>query len=107
MNLSALDNALWAASLIGHVALLLILIVRKRAREFPVFTLFVASEVLRTVLLFLVLHYGTKHGYFLAYWITGFANYLFRSASFSRLGDVSSAQQGGGWLKLGNRFSFG
>ena len=86
MNLSALDNALWAASLIGHVALLLILIVRKRAREFPVFTLFVASEVLRTVLLFLVLHYGTKHGYFLAYWITGFANYLFQVGLIFEIG---------------------
>lgn len=78
MKLSYLDNALWAASLLGHAALLLILFLRKRATEFPVFTIFVGSEVFRTVLLFLVLRYGTKHGYFLAYWITGFANYLFQ-----------------------------
>lgn len=86
MNLSHLDNALWAASLLGHAALLLILLLRKRAKEFPVFTVFVTSEVFRTVLLFLVLRYGTKHGYFLAYWITGFANYLFQVALIVEIG---------------------
>jgi hypothetical protein len=86
MNLSVLDNALWAASLFGHAALLLIVIVRRRVREFPVFTLFVASEVFRTSLLFFVFRYGTKHGYFLAYWITGFANYLFQVALIFEIG---------------------
>ncbi len=80
MNLSALDNALWAASLFGHAALLCIMIVRRRARAFPVFTLFIGSEVFRTVVLFLVFRHSTKHEYFLAYWITGFANYLFQVA---------------------------
>ena len=86
MRLSVLDNALWAASLLGHAALLLILFLRKRAREFPVFTFFVASEVFRTVLLFFVLRYGTKHAYFLAYWITGFGNYLFQVALIVEIG---------------------
>lgn len=80
MNLSTLDNVLWAASLIGHAALLLVLVLQKRAKDFPVFTFFVSSEVFRTMLLFLVLRYGTKHGYFVAYWTTGFANYVFQVA---------------------------
>ena len=86
MNLSGLDNALWAASLMGHAALLFILVFRRRVRSFPIFSLFVASEVFRTVLLFLVFRYGTKHGYFLAYWITGFANYLFQVALIVEIG---------------------
>lgn len=86
MNLSVLDNALWAASLIGHVALLLLLVLRKRVRHLPVFALFVASEAFRTVLLFVVLRYGTKHGYFLSYWITGFANYVFQVALIVEIG---------------------
>ncbi len=86
MNLSLLDNALWAASLIGHAALLLILIFRKRVREFPVFTLFVASEIFRTMLLFLIFRLGTKHGYFLAYWTTGFANYFFQVVLILEIG---------------------
>ncbi len=97
MKLSVLDNALWAASLLGHVALLFILFLRKRVREFPVFTVFVASEVFRTVLLFLVLHYGTKHGYFLAYWITGFANYLFQVALIVAIG-MNVLRPTGRWI---------
>ncbi len=80
MNLSALDNALWAASLVGHVALAIVLVIRKRVGSFPVFTAFVAFEASRTILLFFVLRYGSKHAYFLAYWITGFADYIFQVA---------------------------
>lgn len=80
MNLSALDNALWAASLVGHVALAIVLVIRKRFINFPVFTAFVAFEASRTMLLFFVLRWGSKHAYFLAYWITGFADYLFQVA---------------------------
>jgi hypothetical protein len=80
MNLSALDNALWAASLVGHVALAVVLILRKRARGFPIFTAFVVFEASRTILLFFILRYASKHAYFLAYWITGFADYIFQIA---------------------------
>ena len=80
MHLSVLDNALWAAGFIGHVALVLILLVRRRARDFPVFIAFVGYEALTTVLLFLVSTYGSRHGYFLAYWITGFIDYAFQVA---------------------------
>ena len=39
------DNALlWAAGFIGHIALMLVLIIRKRWRDFPVFTAFVGTK---------------------------------------------------------------
>ena len=78
MKFSTVDNALWAASLIGHVALVLILVLRKKLREFPVFSTFIAFSALRTILLFFVYRFATNHQYFLAYWITGGANYLFQ-----------------------------
>ncbi len=78
MNFSTLENALWAASLIGHVALVLILVLRKKLREFPIFFAFIAFSALVTILLFFVYRFGTNHQYFLAYWITGGANYLFQ-----------------------------
>jgi len=78
MKFSTLDNALWAASLIGHVALVLILVWRRKLREFPVFSAFIAFSALRTILLFFVYRFGSNHQYFLAYWITGGANYLFQ-----------------------------
>lgn len=97
MTPSAFGNALWVASLIGHATLLLVLVLRRRVRQFPVFTLFVASEVFRTVLLFFVLRYGTKHGYFLAYWITGFANYLFQVALILEIG-INVLRPVGRWI---------
>ncbi len=78
MDLTTLDNALWAASLIGHVALVIVLVIKKRVRAFPVFTAVAVFQVSRTILLFFVLRHGSKHSYFLAYWITGFADYLFQ-----------------------------
>jgi hypothetical protein len=80
MNLSTWDNALWAAGFIGHVALVLDLVIRKRVREFPVFTGYIGFQALTTILLFLVSRHGARHGYFLAYWITGFADYIFQIA---------------------------
>lgn len=80
MNLSLLDKALWAASLIGHAALLLVLVWRKRFRTFPVFTLMMAFEVFSTLLLLVVENKGSRHAYFLAYWVTGFADYGFQVA---------------------------
>jgi hypothetical protein len=47
---------------INHVALVLVLIIRKRWRDFTVFTAFVAYEVFTTILLFVVWRHGTRHG---------------------------------------------
>jgi hypothetical protein len=80
MTLSTLDNALWAGGLIGHVALVLVLVLKKRVRDFPVFTGFIGFEILTTVVLFVVLRRGSRHAYFLAYWITGFGDYFFQLA---------------------------
>lgn len=80
MNVSTLESALWAAGFIGHVALLLVLVLRCRAREFPVFTALLAFQAFVTVLLFLVSRYGSRHTYFLAYWSTGFCDYCFQVA---------------------------
>jgi hypothetical protein len=76
MTFPLLANVLWAASVVGHVTDLGVMVIRKRARSFPIFTTFLLFEILRTVFLFLVSRYGTKHGYFLAYWETGFGDYI-------------------------------
>ena len=75
-----LDNTLWAASLIGNVALVFVLLCRGGRRDFPIFTFFAEFGATRTVLLFLVLRYGTRHGYFLSYWITGGVDYVLQIA---------------------------
>ena len=106
MNLSNLDNELWAASLLGHVALVLILIVRKRVRDFPIFTSFLAYEALTTLLLFWISQRGSHHAYFLAYWITGFANYAFQLALIFEIArDV--LRPTGTWLRDARRSFLG
>ncbi len=80
MTLTTFDNTLWAASLIGNVALVFVLFFRGGRREFPTFTFFIGFGAARTVLLFFVLRYGTRHGYFLAYWITGCVDYVMQIA---------------------------
>ncbi len=104
MNHLALDNALWAASLVGHAALLLILFLRRRVRDFPVFTIFLGSEVFRTVLLFLVLREGSRYGYFLAYWITGTINYVLQIALIVEIGTHVLRPTGRWVLEAGKSF---
>ncbi len=80
MEVGSLDNALWAAGFLGHVALLLILVGRARWREFPVFTSLIAFQVLETVILFLAFRYASGHVYFRAYWILACGDYCFQVA---------------------------
>ncbi|WP_128911602.1 hypothetical protein [Granulicella sibirica] len=75
-----LDNALWAAGFAGHVALVLVLAFRKRAGEYPIFTGMMGFQALTTILLFVISRHASHRAYFLAYWITGFADYVFQVA---------------------------
>lgn len=68
MHLSALDHLLWAAGFVGNVLLLAVLWLRRRARQFPIFTAFIGGAVLRTVLLYAVQRRGSVYVYFVAYW---------------------------------------
>src|ERR1700691_980930 len=68
MQLTGLDLLFWAAGFYSHIVLLLVLGTRRRASEFPFFTTLIASNVLRTATLYLIIHHGTKHEYFYTYW---------------------------------------
>ena len=68
MQLTALDSLLWALGFSGHLVLLLVLLMRHRATRFPLFTCFIAANVGRSLVLYVVLHYGSQHAYGLSYW---------------------------------------
>ena len=68
MHLTILDLFFWAAGFLGNLGLLFVLCYRRRAKKFPFFTALVALNLTRTTLLYCVLHYGTRHGYFYTYW---------------------------------------
>jgi len=80
MGLSTLDNALWAAGFVGHVALFAILLLRSRWRRFPVFTSLIAYQAAVTLALFLISRHGSRHTYFVAYWGLGLGDYCFQVA---------------------------
>jgi hypothetical protein len=68
MNISTLAGALWAASFVGHAALLLVLVTRRRWKIFRFFTAFIAFNVVRTVILFFAYRFGTPVTYWWLYW---------------------------------------
>jgi hypothetical protein len=67
MHLTGIDLLFWAAGFVAHVVLLLVLWVRHRAATFPFFTLLIANNVIRTVVLYFVVLMGSKHAYLIAY----------------------------------------
>ena len=80
MNLTALDNFLWAAGFVGHAALLLVLLFRRRWRQFPIFTCFITYEASITIALFFAFRYGSQHSYAVIYWCTAAGDILFQLA---------------------------
>ncbi len=80
MKFTTLQNVLWTAGLIGHVALLLVLLVTRRFRNFPVLTLWAAFHIAKTAALFTIARYGGPHAYFNGYWTLAAGDYLLQIA---------------------------
>jgi hypothetical protein len=78
MDLTALDNVLWAAGFVGHAALFLVLLIRRRWHQFPILTCLIAYQVIDTITLFLVFRYGSNHSYIVTYWSADVIDFLFQ-----------------------------
>jgi hypothetical protein len=68
MNLSTLAGVLWAAGFLGHVALFSVLMYRRRWREIPVFTAYIAFQAASTPILFAIFKQGSPMWYARVYW---------------------------------------
>jgi hypothetical protein len=68
MHLTGLDLFFWAANFLCHLVLFFVLWNRHRAQHFPFFTTLISTNILRTIVLYMVLHFGTKDTYFDVYW---------------------------------------
>ena len=68
MHLTRLDFLLWAAGFVADLALLFVLWFRRRASAFPIFTTYMTANVVRTIVLYALHHFGTKATYFYVYW---------------------------------------
>lgn len=74
MRLTSIDNLLWALSFLGHWILLGVLVLRRRASFFPIFTTLIAVNILRTIVLFFTLRLASSEGYFYTYWTLAIAD---------------------------------
>lgn len=68
MHLSSFDLFVWAASFVGHILLLFVLVSRHRAAQFPIFTTLITASVARTIALYFVLHHFSASAYYYSYW---------------------------------------
>jgi hypothetical protein len=68
MHLTGIDFFFWAVGFLENLGLLFVLWYRRLVKSFPFFTALATLSVIRTVVLYLVLNYGTKESYFITYW---------------------------------------
>jgi hypothetical protein len=68
MHLTGLDLLFWGAGFLENLGLIFVLWYRRRAERFPFFTALITLVVIKSIVLYLVLRYGTKDGYFYTYW---------------------------------------
>jgi hypothetical protein len=68
MHLSGLDFFFWVAGFVGHLALLFVLLWRKRGLKYPIFATLICTNVVRTLVLSSVLAFGNRRQYYFTYW---------------------------------------
>jgi hypothetical protein len=68
MHLTGIDFFFWAVGLLENLGLLFVLWYRCLVKRFPFFTALTVLNVLRTIILYILLSYGTEKSYFYTYW---------------------------------------
>src|ERR1700755_347977 len=67
MHVSHSDYLFWAAGLLAHVVLLVVITRRHRAETFPFFTTLISTNIVKTITLYLVALHGTTYSYRVTY----------------------------------------
>jgi hypothetical protein len=68
MSLSRTAELIWAASFLGHVALLAVLFIRGRWKVFPLFTVYFAFHAALSPILYVIYAHGSSAWYGRVYW---------------------------------------
>ena len=67
MHLNHTDYLFWAAGLLAHIVLLVVISTRHRAETFPFFTTLISANIVKTITLYLVALHGTRYSYRVTY----------------------------------------
>ena len=73
-------NLLWATGTISIAILLMVILTKRRHRDYPIFTGWMLQMFLASVLLFFISRGGSEHLYSTIYWITDYIEVLFQIA---------------------------
>jgi hypothetical protein len=76
MNVTAVENLIWASSFVSNLILLLVLVFKGRWRRFRFFTTWIGFQVLLTITLFTLYRQGENALYSKVYWSTGLIDFL-------------------------------
>jgi hypothetical protein len=68
MPLRTIDFFFWAVGFLENLGLLFVLWHRRLGKGLPIFTALALLSVIRTMVLYIVLHYGSRDSYFYSYW---------------------------------------
>ena len=80
MELTGIDRLFWVLSFLGNCGLLAVLLSRRKLTVLPVFTLLIATNIARTIILFFTLRFGSADQYFYTYWTLAFLDTLLQLA---------------------------
>lgn len=78
MNLSRVAELIWVGSFVGHVALLIVLLIRRRWREFPVFSGYIAFHAVETPILYALYSHHLHVWYARVYWTGALIDFAFQ-----------------------------
>jgi hypothetical protein len=103
MKVSLIDNVLWAASFAGTFVLFVVLLIRRRWRQFPVFTALIGYYVIENVIVYFVYRYAPQE-YKAVYWATFAIDFLLQISLIFEMARVV-LRPTGTWVQDA-RFSF-
>lgn len=94
MNLSWLDLVLWAAGALTNAALMAVLMIKRRRKDFPVFTAYIGFHAVLSP--FLYLFYGQKLWVWYArvYWTSAFCDFALQLGVISEVARIALHREG-------------
>ena len=91
-------TVLWAAGFVWNAALVFVLLYKRRYRVVPVFTAWIASDCLYTIVLFFAYRFGSKHLYTVLYWSTSFLDVVLQTAVVLEIAAIV-LRRSGQWIE--------
>jgi hypothetical protein len=85
MNLSSFDRSVWAASMCGYIFLLTVLVVRRRTRSFPIFTSYIAENVVTGLVLYYLASRLSQRHFYYTFWSSAIFDEAFQLLVFYEL----------------------